>query len=69
MKAIEGSQQVDLPALLAPLGVRGFALSARAKSAWSRDPVVRAEDVTPAERARIYAAFADTVRLSGLYGG
>lgn len=59
----------DLPPLMARLGVPGFALRARAKSAWSRDPVVQPADVTPAQRARIYAAYADMRRLSGLYGG
>lgn len=56
----------ELPALLARCGIQGFALTARAKSEYSRQVHVRPEDVTPAQRAIIRAAFAETAEVTGL---
>ncbi|MBI1263437.1 MAG: hypothetical protein GC187_01725 [Alphaproteobacteria bacterium] len=57
----------DLPGLLAALGVEGFQLTSRAKSDYRTPVLVRPEDVTPAQRQRIYEAFAGSCALTGLY--
>lgn len=57
----------DLPALLAALGVPDFQLTSRAKAHYRTPVLVRVEDVTPAQRQRIYHAFADSRALTGLY--
>ncbi len=59
--------ETDLPALLAGLGVPDFRLTSRAKSGYRAPVLARAEDVTPAQRQRIYDAFADSRALTGLY--
>jgi hypothetical protein len=51
----------QLPALLSDLGLPEFHLVTRAKSAYSKARIVAMEDVTTAERDRIYAAFAPTI--------
>ncbi|KAA5804066.1 hypothetical protein F1654_09835 [Alkalicaulis satelles] len=57
----------DVRALMALLGLSGFQLATRAKSDYRARPVVRREDVTPAQIRRIRAAFAETCALTGLY--
>lgn len=56
----------DLPALLADHGIAGFSLRARAKSDYSRNVVVTPAQVTPDQRRKIAAAFAETLALTGL---
>lgn len=56
----------DLPALLAAQGIDGFCLTARAKSEYSARRLITPRQVTQAERARIYAAFAETLALTGI---
>lgn len=56
-----------LPALLQKLGVRGFALKARAKSEYRRTELIEEAAVTLAERRLIYKAFRPTLALTGMY--
>ncbi|MEQ8403741.1 MAG: hypothetical protein RKE49_01500 [Oceanicaulis sp.] len=56
-----------LPAVMEAQGLNGFALHARAKSQYRRRRLVTRDDVTPAQRRAIYAAFLPTVTLTGLY--
>lgn len=56
----------DLTDLMGSLGVQGFSLEARAKSEYSQTVLIRPEDVTPAQRALIYDAFAETFALTGI---
>ncbi|MBY6172536.1 hypothetical protein KUV68_24530 [Mameliella alba] len=56
----------DLPALLAGQGIEGFRLTARAKSEYSANRLITAAEVTDEQRARIHAAFADTLALTGI---
>lgn len=53
--------------LLDSYGIKGFCLIARAKSGFRRPEHMRVEDVTPAQRARIYQAFLPSIAVSGLY--
>ncbi|MCH8489964.1 MAG: hypothetical protein LAT81_08560 [Oceanicaulis sp.] len=57
----------DLPALLAALGVPGFRLTTRAKAEYRTPVLAGPDDVTPAQRRRIYDAFADSRSVTGLY--
>ncbi|MCC5997028.1 MAG: hypothetical protein JJU18_11755 [Oceanicaulis sp.] len=57
----------DVPALMRLLDLPDFRLTARAKSEYRARPVVRREDVTPAQAARIRSAFAETCAVTGLY--
>lgn len=57
----------NLPQLMARLGLPGFRLTARAKSEYSRNKLVDPDQVTKAQRERIYAAFAESLALTGLY--
>ena len=56
----------ELPALLAEQGIEDFRLTARAKSEYSRNAAVRPQDVTPAQRKRIYDAFAPVIAVTGI---
>lgn len=56
----------DLPALMDTLGIPGFALKTRAKSDYSRNILIRRDQVTAAERRRILEAFAPTLDATGL---
>ncbi|MGJ3230793.1 MAG: hypothetical protein ACFE0P_03265 [Oceanicaulis sp.] len=57
----------DLPALLAQAGIANFRLEARAKGDYRREAVLGREEVTAEQRARIYAAFSETITLTRLY--
>ena len=57
----------DLPVLLDAQGLTGFALTSRIKSSYRARPHAAQEDVTPAQRTRIYEHFAETRALTGLY--
>ena len=57
----------DLPPLLEALGVAGFKFQTQAKSEFSRDSLVRVEDVTDEQRETIYRAFKAGLGLHGLY--
>lgn len=59
--------QTDLPALLARFGVDRFHLRSRAKAGYRHPVLVRRADVTTGQRKRIYAAFEETRKLTGLY--
>jgi len=59
----------SLPALLRSFGIADFNLKAQAKSEYSRKKLVDITEVTPAQRQRIYAAFAKTCALTGMYSG
>ena len=56
----------DLPALMARLGLPGFRLRHRAKSEFSRNRLVRPEDVTSAQRAIIHDRFRESLDVSGI---
>lgn len=58
--------QTDLPALMRRLGIPDFTLASRAKSEYSRPTLVTRDQVTEAQRARIYSAFAPTLALTGI---
>ncbi|MCC5969257.1 MAG: hypothetical protein JJU15_04865 [Pararhodobacter sp.] len=58
---------IDLPPLMAELGLPDLRLTARAKSDYRYPELVRPDQVTEDQRATILAAFADTCRLTGLY--
>lgn len=53
-------------ALLPRLGLQPVSLDTRAKGDYSAVRHVRKEDVTPAQRAAIYAAFAESLAVAGL---
>ena len=55
-----------LPALMHHLGINDFKLTARAKSEYSRTPVIHPDQVTPEQRATIYARFERALALSGM---
>ncbi|KAA8609000.1 hypothetical protein [Salipiger aestuarii] len=55
----------DLPPLLDKLGIPDFVLRSRAKADYSRNVLVTPADVSPAQRARIYNAFRDSLRVCG----
>lgn len=57
-----------LPVLLAGLGIHDFKFAARAKTEYRRKVYLEAKDVTPHQKQRIYKAFYDTIRITGLYG-
>jgi len=57
----------SLPRLLNALGVEGFRLTARAKSAYAKNRLITKAAVTACQRRTIYAAFAKTYELTGLY--
>jgi hypothetical protein len=58
--------ETELPALMAERGIAGFCLTTRAKSEYSRNVLVRPEDVTPAQRQKIRDAFAESTRVTGI---
>lgn len=58
--------KTDLPEFLQAAGVRAFSLDSRAKSQYSQNKIVSNDDVTPAQRARIYDSFASSLKVSGL---
>lgn len=58
---------MDLPDLLARLGLPQFELVSRAKSGYSANRLISREDVSVAQAAVIQAAFAETGALTGLY--
>ncbi|MGR3438020.1 hypothetical protein [Salipiger abyssi] len=57
---------VELPELMAELGVPDFQLKARAKSEYSQNRLLSREDVTPEQRALIYEVFRPTLELTGI---
>ncbi|MDJ0820540.1 MAG: hypothetical protein QNJ09_01860 [Paracoccaceae bacterium] len=56
----------DLPALLAAQGIADFQLTARAKSGYSAQRLIAPDEVTADQRAQIYAAFHETLALTGI---
>jgi len=58
--------QSDLPLCLAELGIPDFKLTARAKSEYSKNQMITAEQVPEQQRAEIYAAFEPVSTLCGL---
>lgn len=54
----------DLPEFLATKGISGFELTARAKAAYSRNPVVTPAQVTPSQRQKIERVFARSIALT-----
>ncbi len=57
--------QQDLPGVLATLGIDGFRLIAREKSEYARRSFISPDRVTQSQRAAIYGAFSETLRLAG----
>jgi hypothetical protein len=55
-----------LRTVLARNGMMPFDLEARAKAEYSARRFITKDEVTPAQRALIYAAFADSIRVAGL---
>ena len=53
--------------VLAAQGMEDFQLGTRAKSGYSAVRHIEKQDVTEAQKAKIYAAFAETMALTGLY--
>lgn len=56
----------DLPELLDQLGIPDFKLTARAKSEYSKNEIIRKEDVTQPQREMIYKKFAATLEVTGI---
>lgn len=61
--------EVELPALLADLGIPDFILKSRAKSEYSRNVLITPDQVTPAQRARIENAYRETTQFLGQFAG
>lgn len=60
------TMKADLSQFMHDAGMMDFALNARAKSQYSANKIISKDDVTPAQRARIYDSFAETLKVSGL---
>lgn len=58
--------ETALPAVLARCGIKDFKLTSRAKSEYSRNTVITPDQVTAPQRAKINAAFAETLALTGI---
>ncbi len=55
-----------LPRILDRRGIAEFQLHTRAKSEFSKTPLIRKDQVTTAQRQRIYEAFAPTLAVTGI---
>ncbi len=57
---------VELAEVMKACGLPEFRLTSRAKSEYSRNQLIRKEDVTPAQRDKIYTAFQKTLDVTGI---
>ena len=57
----------DLPVLLASLGLENFTLKSQAKSNYSKNVLIRPNEVTENQRSQIIEAFEKTLAVTGLY--
>ncbi len=57
---------VELEDVMKACGLPEFRLTSRAKSEYSRNRIIRKEDVSPGQRDKIYAAFQKTLEVTGI---